>query len=174
MARRSTATRKVTARQPATEAPTAISADQDAECERRKVFDPPRRVTGGDRGSPGRPSILNFRPLAYDGLGSGVEPAEAGRGLGDARAIWNGTISFGLVNMPVRVYPATRRKDVRFHEIDSADGPAGCITSEVREAWSDDGSEDGFEGSNDDFRTAPTPALPTRWGGWGGSLDPGR
>jgi DNA end-binding protein Ku len=39
-----------------------------------------------------------------------------------ARAIWNGTISFGLVNIPVRVYPATRRKDVRFHEIDRATG----------------------------------------------------
>jgi DNA end-binding protein Ku len=34
------------------------------------------------------------------------------------RAIWTGTISFGLVNIPVRLYPATRRKDVRFHEID--------------------------------------------------------
>src|SRR3989440_4248184 len=29
-----------------------------------------------------------------------------------------GTISFGLVSVPVRLYPATRRKDVRFHEID--------------------------------------------------------
>jgi DNA end-binding protein Ku len=38
------------------------------------------------------------------------------------RAIWSGTISFGLVNIPVRVYPATRRKDVRFHEIDRVTG----------------------------------------------------
>ncbi len=45
-----------------------------------------------------------------------------------ARAIWTGTISFGLVNIPVRAYPATRRKDVRFHEIDRVTGqPAsGC------------------------------------------------
>jgi DNA end-binding protein Ku len=38
------------------------------------------------------------------------------------RAIWTGTISFGLVNIPVRVFPATRRKDVRFHEIDRQTG----------------------------------------------------
>ena len=39
-----------------------------------------------------------------------------------ARAIWTGTITFGLVNIPVRVYAATRRKDVRFHEIDRVTG----------------------------------------------------
>ena len=39
-----------------------------------------------------------------------------------ARAIWTGTISFGLVTVPVRLYPATRRKDVRFHEIDRLSG----------------------------------------------------
>jgi DNA end-binding protein Ku len=39
-----------------------------------------------------------------------------------ARAIWTGTISFGLVSVPVRLYPATRRKDVRFHEIDRLTG----------------------------------------------------
>jgi DNA end-binding protein Ku len=39
-----------------------------------------------------------------------------------ARAVWSGTISFGLVSVPVRLYPATRRKDVRFHEIDRSTG----------------------------------------------------
>src|ERR1700704_3648053 len=39
-----------------------------------------------------------------------------------ARAVWSGTISFGLVSVPVRLYPATRRKDVRFHEIDRTSG----------------------------------------------------
>jgi DNA end-binding protein Ku len=38
------------------------------------------------------------------------------------RALWVGTISFGLVNIPVRLYPATRRRDVRFHEIDRVTG----------------------------------------------------
>jgi DNA end-binding protein Ku len=39
-----------------------------------------------------------------------------------ARAVWSGTISFGLVSVPVRLYPATRRQDIRFHEIDRASG----------------------------------------------------
>ena len=39
-----------------------------------------------------------------------------------ARAVWSGTISFGLVSVPVRLYPATKRKDVRFHEIDRLSG----------------------------------------------------
>ncbi|TMC10203.1 MAG: Ku protein [Chloroflexi bacterium] len=38
------------------------------------------------------------------------------------RALWTGTISFGLVNIPVRLLPATRRRNVRFHEIDSVTG----------------------------------------------------
>src|SRR6266446_3389491 len=39
-----------------------------------------------------------------------------------ARALWSGTISFGLVSVRVRLYPATRRQDIRFHEIDRASG----------------------------------------------------
>jgi DNA end-binding protein Ku len=39
-----------------------------------------------------------------------------------AQAIWTGTISFGLVSVPVRLYPAVRRKDVRFHELDRLSG----------------------------------------------------
>lgn len=39
-----------------------------------------------------------------------------------ARAVWTGTIGFGLVSVPVRLYPATKRKDVRFHEIDRLSG----------------------------------------------------
>jgi len=38
------------------------------------------------------------------------------------RALWTGTISFGLVNIPVRLYPATRKKGVRFHELDRFTG----------------------------------------------------
>lgn len=39
-----------------------------------------------------------------------------------ARPIWTGAISFGLVNVPVRLYSATRQKDVRFHEFDQRSG----------------------------------------------------
>src|SRR5690242_6586320 len=38
------------------------------------------------------------------------------------QAIWTGAISFGLVSIPVRLYPATRRRDVRFHELDRVTG----------------------------------------------------
>lgn len=38
------------------------------------------------------------------------------------RAIWAGTISFGLVSVPVRLYPAVRKQDVRFREIDRRSG----------------------------------------------------
>src|SRR5262245_9301951 len=39
-----------------------------------------------------------------------------------ARAIWSGAISFGLVNVPVKLYPAIRRKDVHFHQLDEKSG----------------------------------------------------
>src|SRR5436309_5348344 len=37
-------------------------------------------------------------------------------------AVWTGTLSFGLVSIPVRLYPATSPKDVRFHLIDPETG----------------------------------------------------
>ena len=33
-------------------------------------------------------------------------------------AVWTGTLSFGLVSVPVRLFPATEAKDVRFHQYD--------------------------------------------------------
>src|SRR3954464_13095490 len=38
------------------------------------------------------------------------------------QAIWTGHISFGLVNIPVKLYPATEPKDVRFHLYDRRTG----------------------------------------------------
>jgi DNA end-binding protein Ku len=37
-------------------------------------------------------------------------------------AVWTGTLSFGLVSIPVRLYPATSPKDVRFHLVDPETG----------------------------------------------------
>jgi DNA end-binding protein Ku len=37
-------------------------------------------------------------------------------------SVWTGTLSFGLVNIPVRMYPATQPKDVRFHLVDPESG----------------------------------------------------
>ena len=38
------------------------------------------------------------------------------------RAIWSGSISFGLVNIPVKLFTAVSRKTVRFNQIDSETG----------------------------------------------------
>jgi DNA end-binding protein Ku len=38
------------------------------------------------------------------------------------RAIWKGAVSFGLVNVPVRLYTATQENDVRFHQVHRSDG----------------------------------------------------
>jgi DNA end-binding protein Ku len=39
-----------------------------------------------------------------------------------ARSIWSGSISFGLVNVPVKLYTAVSRKTVHFHQLHDADG----------------------------------------------------
>jgi DNA end-binding protein Ku len=38
------------------------------------------------------------------------------------RSLWNGTIAFGLVRVPVKVYTATESKTVHFHEVHVQDG----------------------------------------------------
>jgi DNA end-binding protein Ku len=38
------------------------------------------------------------------------------------RSIWSGSISFGLVNVPVKLYSALARKTVHFHQLHDADG----------------------------------------------------
>jgi DNA end-binding protein Ku len=38
------------------------------------------------------------------------------------KSIWNGTVSFGLVHVPVKMYSATESRTVHFHEVHLADG----------------------------------------------------
>ena len=38
------------------------------------------------------------------------------------QAIWTGSISFGLVTVPVRLVSATRSQDVRFNQLEAATG----------------------------------------------------
>jgi DNA end-binding protein Ku len=92
-----------------------------------------------------------------------------------ARAVWSGTISFGLVSVPVRLYPATRRKDVRFHEIDRLSGqrirhqkvvettaPTPTVPRERgRGISAGEGSEIFARGSEE---RAPTPTIPRERG----------
>ena len=37
------------------------------------------------------------------------------------RAIWKGTISFGLVSIPISLYPASRREELKFHLLRASD-----------------------------------------------------
>lgn len=39
-----------------------------------------------------------------------------------ARAIWTGSISFGLVNVPVKLYAAQQEQDVHFHQLQAKTG----------------------------------------------------
>ena len=38
------------------------------------------------------------------------------------RSVWSGAVTFGLVSIPVKLYPATEAKDVRFHLVDPETG----------------------------------------------------
>ncbi len=38
------------------------------------------------------------------------------------RSIWNGTVTFGLVNVPIKLYSAVESKTVHFHEVHAKDG----------------------------------------------------
>ncbi|HEX4864339.1 MAG TPA: Ku protein [Acidimicrobiales bacterium] len=57
------------------------------------------------------------------------------------RAIWSGSVSFGLVNVPVKLVTATSPKDVRFHQLHDEDG--GRINQ--KRVCSVDGEEVAFE-----------------------------
>src|SRR6478752_7763863 len=41
---------------------------------------------------------------------------------GQMRSIWKGSVAFGLVNVPVKLYSATEEKDIRFHQVHAQDG----------------------------------------------------
>src|SRR3954469_14092892 len=69
-----------------------------------------RRARGGRR--PGRP---------HGGPAGQPRGREEGRAL-MARSLWTGSISFGLVNVPVALYSAFRDLDVHFRQLHEKDG----------------------------------------------------
>jgi DNA end-binding protein Ku len=73
-----------------------------------------------------------------------------------ARAIWSGTISFGLLNVPVKLYSAVSRKTIRFNELREADG-ARVRHKRVAEGTDDEVSYDeivkGYELTKDRYVT---------------------
>jgi DNA end-binding protein Ku len=64
------------------------------------------------------------------------------------RPIWSGTISFGLVSVPVKMYSATESKELRFHFLDRRDlTPIGYdkVREDTGESVSPDEIVRGFE-----------------------------
>lgn len=67
------------------------------------------------------------------------------------RAIWSGAISFGLVNVPVKLYSATSPKTVRFNQLHARDG--GRLRQ--KRVCSIDGEEVPYEEIVKGFEIAP-------------------
>jgi DNA end-binding protein Ku len=60
-------------------------------------------------------------PGTFPALGRIAEPV-AGYESDMPRSIWNGALSFGLVNVPIQLYSAVEPKDVHFHEFQAGTG----------------------------------------------------
>src|SRR5204863_1370063 len=60
-------------------------------------------------------------PCAWSGTGWTV-PARAATLVRMPQAVWTGTLSFGLVSIPVKLYGATSPRDVRFHQFEGRSG----------------------------------------------------
>jgi DNA end-binding protein Ku len=58
--------------------------------------------------------MAGVRAILVAGVGEREEPA--------VRAIWKGSVSFGLVNVPVKLYSATESHDVSFRQVHAKDG----------------------------------------------------
>ena len=73
-----------------------------------------------------------------------------------ARAIWSGSISFGMVSIPVKLYGATESKDISFHLVHATCGTRlkqvrWCPHDEVEVPWSE--TVRGYEYSKDEYVT---------------------
>lgn len=74
--------------------------------------------------------------------GGGRESEREGKSARAPRAIWSGTISFGMVSIPVNLYTATESHDVRFHLLHKKDGVRlknvrWCPKDEKQVPWDD-------------------------------------
>ena len=88
------------------------------------------------------------------------------------RAIWSGAVSFGLVTIPVKLYAATRAKDIAFHLLHAKDGSRisqkrFCQAEDVEIPWNE--VVRGYEVApgehviltDEDFAALPLPSLHT-------------
>ena len=68
-----------------------------------------------------------------------------------ARSIWRGAISFGLVNVPVKLYSAVSKKTVRFNQLHAADG----VRIQQKRVCPADGEEVPYENIVKGYEIAP-------------------
>ena len=73
-----------------------------------------------------------------------------------AKAIWSGSISFGMVTIPVRLFSATKSKDISFHLLHSTCGTRlkqvrWCPTDEEEVPWNE--TVRGYEYAKDQYVT---------------------
>lgn len=76
-----------------------------------------------------------------------------------ARAVWSGTVSFGLVTIPVRLFNAVSERDVRFHELERGSGRRirhRRVVEAGEPVWADAGPEIGDTNDAD----MPSPSAP--------------
>jgi DNA end-binding protein Ku len=67
------------------------------------------------------------------------------------RSIWSGAISFGLVNVPVKLYSAVSRKAVRFHQLHDKDG----VRIQQKRICPEDGEEVPYDNVVKGYEIAP-------------------
>lgn len=80
------------------------------------------------------------------------------------RPMWSGSISFGLINIPVKLFNAVKRKTIRFHQLRASDG----CRIRLKKVCETDGEEvaaseivKGYEVSPDQYVTVTTADLET-------------
>lgn len=67
------------------------------------------------------------------------------------RPTWSGAISFGLVNVPVKLFTAVRKQDLRFHQLHAVDG----ARISQRRVCSEDGQEVAFDDLVKGYEVSP-------------------
>jgi DNA end-binding protein Ku len=77
------------------------------------------------------------------------------------RSVWTGTISFGLVSIPVKLFNATSPRDVRFHQVDRETGARVRYRRVVGTLPGEESEELEEQGRTEDFETSPSQAAPS-------------
>jgi DNA end-binding protein Ku len=65
-----------------------------------------------------RTEVTSMEAVCRGGLTEWWITPDLGQAIGMARTIWKGSLSFGLVNVPIGVYPATQDKSIHFNQFE--------------------------------------------------------